>query len=194
MLALGLAAIWGCRTPFGPPAVPVANLYPTLCSSTVLGEARPVALTETDLSALLAHLGALGPLRSHGMAAGELPLARRGLARHGYAELDARRTACPVRWVILRGLAEANRPCLVVEVGYSSAPAVATQYAIDLAQPAAETGTRTDAYGRVSRIETWRGIADSIRVEVRRVFPPGLAEFWEVEYRAPVRQPTDAGS
>jgi hypothetical protein len=187
--ALAAAAfLWvGCRTPFKPATVPVANLYPTLNPSGILATTRPLVLSGGEASALLAHLGALGPLRAHGMGSGELPLVLRGLERHGYAELDARRTTCPVRWVVLRCVEEADRPLLVVEVGSVAPPAAAAHYGLDLGRPAAATGTRSDAYGRVSRVETWIAVSDQPVVQARRITAPGQAEYWELEYRAPVQ-------
>lgn len=185
-LALGVAlAVAGCRTPVKPLTVPIANLYPTLNPSGVLATTRPLKVAEGELSALLAHLGALGPLRAHGMGPGEMPLVVRALSRHGYAELDARRTACPVRWVVLRGLSESGRPSLAIEIGSAIPPAVAGEYGIDLGRPGTLAPPRRDAYGRVSLIEAWRAAAEGTTTEVRRVSPPGRGQYWELEYRRP---------
>ncbi len=186
LVLAALAAASGCRTPVKPATVPVANLYPTLTSTAVLDTTRPLKLESTDLSALLAHLGALGPLKAHGMRTEELSLALRGLERHGYAELDARRTACPIRWVVLRCAARPDPGCLVVEIGSSDLPAAAAQYGLDPKRPPAESGIRSDPYGRGSRIDAWRGLAARAAVELRRVQPMGGDAYWEFEYRAPL--------
>lgn len=184
---LGLLA--GCRTPFPPPTVPIANLYPTLHPGSVLDSSCPVPLAERELTALLAHLGLLGPLRAQGMGAAEVPLVVRGLERHGYAELDARRSACPVHWVVLRGVTAAGGTWLVVEAGMTAPAAGAAQYGIDVAAPPASVLPRIDIYGRRSQVQTWRGAAGESAVEVRRVIAAGSIPYWELEYRQAVRGP-----
>lgn len=184
----------GCRTPVPPPTSPVANLYPTLNPSAILEQCRPVRLAQIELSAGLAHLGLLGPLRTHGMAAAELPLVLRGLERHGYAELDARRTVCPVRWVVLRGEDTDGGTRLVIEAGLQEPPVTASQWAIDVKRPPATVETRAEAYGRSSRVETWHGTSERAAVEVRRVTPRGALPYWELSYRAGVRMPAGADS
>jgi hypothetical protein len=178
-------SVVGCRTPVKPLTVPVANLYPTLNPSSILAGARSVKVAEGDLSALLAHLGALGPLKAHGMGPGEMPLVLRGLERHGYAEIDARRTPCPVRWVVLRGITEESQPRLVVEIGFTSAPSAAEESGINLTRPGTLAPPRRDAYGRVSLIEAWRSHTERADIEVRHISPPGGGEYWELEYRIP---------
>ncbi|NLF18807.1 MAG: hypothetical protein GX595_16365 [Lentisphaerae bacterium] len=182
-----LVLLSACRTPVRPSAVPVANLYPTLHPSAVLESSRPLVLSEGDLSALLAHVGVLGPLRVHGMSAAELSLARRALERHGYAELDARRTACPVRWVVLRGVAEDGGSALSVEAALSAPPAAAGQGSIDLRRPPATVETRTGRGGSTVTVETWSGTADQAAVAVRRVSPAGSSPTWELHCRTRVR-------
>jgi|GEM_PF-2554844 len=188
-LALGVGVVLaGCRTPVKPLTVPIANLYPTLSPSGVLATTQPLTLAEAEVSALLAHLGALGPLRAHGMGPGEMPLVIRALARRGYAELDARRTACPVRWAILRCITDSGVPRLVIEIGSAAAPAIAAEYGIDLGRPGTLERPRRDAYGRVSLVEAWRSAGKRFTLEVRRVGPPGRgAEYWELECRMPCR-------
>jgi len=183
-----LVLLSACRTPVRPSAVPVANLYPTLHPSAVLESSRPLVLSEGDLSALLAHVGVLGPLRVHGMSAAELSLARRALERHGYAELDARRTTCPVRWVVLRGVAEDGDAALWIEAGLSAPPAAAGQWSIDLRRPPSTVEARTGRGGSTMAVETWSGSAEPAVVAVRRVGAAGSAPTWELSYRTPVRE------
>ncbi len=184
---LGLLA--GCRTPFQPPTVPIANLYPTLHPSSVLDSSCPLSLAEPELTALLAHLGLLGPLRAQGMGSAEVPLVVRGLQRHGYAELDARRSACPVHWVVVRGVTAAGETWLVVEAGMTAPPAGAAQYGIDVAAPPASVLPRADIYGRRSQVQAWRGAVGEAAVAVRRVTGLGAAPYWELEYRQAVPGP-----
>jgi hypothetical protein len=184
-----IGALSGCRTPFGPATVPVANLYPTLNPGSILDRSCPLRLPESELTALLAHLGLLGPLRAHGLGAGQVPLVVRGLERHGYAELDARRSACPVHWVVLRGLTEGRETRLVVEAGMADPPACAAECGIDVANAPASALPRADVYGRRSQVEIWRGASGSSPVEVRRVASPGRPPYWELEYRQVVRSP-----
>ncbi len=182
-----LVLLSACRTPVLPSAVPVANLYPTLHPSAVLTSSRPLVLSEGELSALLAHLGVLGPLRVHGMGAAELSLVRRALERHGYAELDARRTACPVRWVVLRGVAEDSGAALSIEAGLSAPPVAAGQWSIDLRRPPATVETRTERGGSTVTVESWSGSANQATVAVRRVSPAAASPTWELSCRARVR-------
>jgi len=189
-----LGPLCGCRTPVTPLTVPVANLYPTLNPSAVLDECRPVNLTSAELTAVLAHLGLLGPLKTYGMGPGELPVVRRGLERHGYAELDARRTVCPVRWVVLRSQGSNGASGFLVEAGLEAPPATAAQWAIDVKRPPATISTRNESYGGWSKVEVWRGTADSGEVEVRRVTPRGALVYWELSYRTAVRAAVPADS
>lgn len=190
LIAVGLVgALSGCRTPFEPPTVPIANLYPTLHPGSILDRSCPLSLADGEVAALLARLGLLGPLQTHGMGAGEIALVRRGLERHGYAELDARRSACPVHWVVLRGLATEGATWLVVEAGTGAAPGFALQCGIDVAATPASVLPRTDVYGRRSQVETWRGRSGAAAVEVRRVVPSGRPPYWELDYRQAGRRP-----
>lgn len=184
---LGLLA--GCRTPFQPPTVPIANLYPTLNPGSILDRSQPLSVTERELTALLAHLGLLGPLRAYGLGAGEMPLVVRGLERHGYAELDARRSACPLHWVVLRGVAEAGGTWLLLEAGMGVPPVYAPQCGIDVATAPASVLPRSDIYGRRSQVETWRGLSGESVIEVRRVTPAARSAYWELLVRQAVRRP-----
>lgn len=191
LLAGGLVVLLSaCRTPVRPSAVPVANLYPTLHPSAVLAASRPLSLTDGELSALLAHLGLLGPLRTHGMIAAELPLVRRALERHGYAELDARRTACPVRWVVLRGVSEGDGSALWIEAGLSAPPAAAGHWSIDLRRVPATVEPRVERSGSTVTVETWSGTAENAVVAVRRIRASSSLPTWELSYRTPVRKAT----
>jgi hypothetical protein len=188
-----LAALSACRTPFKPPTVPLANLYPTLHPSGILDSSRALRLTAGEVTALLVRLELLGPLQAYGMGPGEVPLVVRGLERHGYAELDARRSASPVHWVVLRGVVEAGETCLLLEAGLAAPPAGATPWGIDVAAPPATVLSRTDIYGRRSQVETWRGVADKAPVEVRRVIPAGRPRYWELAYRQRLQGPAGEG-
>ena len=181
---LGLAMA-GCRTPVLPPTVPVANLYPTLNPSSILETSRSVSVTAAEVSAILTEVGLLEPLTGHGMGPGEVPLVCRGLQRHGYAELDGRRSGGPVRWVVLRGVAEGGATCLVVEAGLESPPARAAQWGIEVRQSSGARTTRADIYGRRAEVETWRGTSARARVEVSRVQTKDRRTYWEVDYRVP---------
>jgi hypothetical protein len=186
VIAAGLlGALGGCRTPFNPPTVPIANLYPTLHPGSILDQSRAVVAGEAEVTAVLVRLGLLEPLRRHGMGPAEVPLVVRGLERHGYAELDARRSSCPVHWVVLRGVSEAGATWLVLEAGLAAAPAWAAASGMNLGAAPATAGSRTDVYGRRSQVETWRGALDGAPVAVRRVTSPGRPVYWEVEYRQP---------
>ena len=184
LVAVGLlVALNGCRTPFEPPTIPLANLYPTLHPGSILDSSKSLRLTEVEVAAVLSQLGLLEPLRAHGLGTVEVPLVSRGLERHGYAELDARRSACPVHWVVLRGVAEAGGTWLVVEAGMESTPGCASACGIDLVAAPVSVRPRTDVYGRRSQVETWRGGVGASPVEVRRVLPSGRPAYWELEYR-----------
>ncbi|MBN2450417.1 MAG: hypothetical protein JXR77_08505 [Lentisphaeria bacterium] len=185
--------LWGagCRTPVAPPVRPVANLFPTLQPVTVLEGLEPSDVADASLAEMLEEAGVLDPLRHWGLTTAELGTAARGLRRRGYAEIDARRCACPVRWVVLRTLAvtEALRE-LRVEAGHADVPGIAREYGIDVATEPGERATRHDVYGRGSEVWSWHGGRGGRACTVRRVYgPAGGTVHWETEirFRIPVR-------
>lgn len=94
----------GCRT-YQPPQRPVAYMYPTLMSGTQLRRLTPQNTSPADLQSYLESMELWRPLVKAGLETPELETLSRSLARRGYAELDARRSACPVAWVAFMGIA-----------------------------------------------------------------------------------------
>ena len=87
-----------------PPERPVAYMYPSAIHAEMLSLLKPVAAGESQLDELLRLLGVKVDLVKFGLTPQELETVSRGLRRRGYAELDCRRTKCPVRMVIFFSL------------------------------------------------------------------------------------------
>ena len=184
LLAIGWLSA-GCRTPFEPPTRPIANLYPTVYPSTILGEVKPGAVPLRRLGELLQETGLLAPLTVAGMWRQELETVVRGLAHRGYAEIDARRSDCRVRWVVFRLQTLSTGLCLVLEAGGDDMSPAARYFGIDTAA-APKVADRTDIYGRRSLLQTWTTTGDRGEGTIRRVCrTDGLLLYWEIEARIP---------
>ena len=100
-----LFLLCGCvDTGYQPPQRPLAYMYPTLMPGTQLRQLRGVEVTVALLRQRLEGLGLWEPLVAAGLTEQELATVVRSLSHRGYAELDARRTKSPVRWVAFLGL------------------------------------------------------------------------------------------
>lgn len=83
------------------PNRPLAYLYPSMRPMSALATMTPVQCTLPELIALLEKEGLYADLKAAGLLEQELETVRRGLAKRGYAEIDARHTKCRVRTVAI---------------------------------------------------------------------------------------------
>ena len=89
---LALLALLASCAAVRPPERPVAYIYPTTRPMAALSEMTPVNASLEDIRALLDKLGVLRELVDAGLTDVELGIVCRGLAKHGYSEIDARRS------------------------------------------------------------------------------------------------------
>lgn len=98
VLLIPVFFFFACRT-VRPPVRPVAGLYPTVDISYKLDKLTALSCDEEQLREALISIRVWDLLLQAGMEETELSLVKRGLAEHGYAEIDARRSAAPIHWV-----------------------------------------------------------------------------------------------
>ena len=94
----------GCAT-YQPPERPVAFMVPTLTRGGSLQALHRLRVSPDLLRSHLEEQQFWEPLRKVGLEESELETISRGLRLRGYAELDARRTASPLQWVMFFGSA-----------------------------------------------------------------------------------------
>ena len=104
ILTAVLALCYGCAT-YQPPERPVAFMVPTLTRGGSLQALHRLRVSPDLLRSHLEEQQFWEPLRQAGLEESELETISRGLRLRGYAELDARRTASPLQWVIFCGSA-----------------------------------------------------------------------------------------
>ena len=95
VLSLLLASCVGVKAPNRP----LAYLYPTTRPMAELGSLTPVKTTQEAVIALLEKEGLYADLKRAGLEDMELETVLRGLAKRGFAEIDARHTKCRVKVV-----------------------------------------------------------------------------------------------
>lgn len=101
IIFLGTILLSGCiSSGHYPPERPVAYMYPSVMRSQNLAMMKPCMTDEAAIDAKLEALGVKAILEEYGMMRTELQTVVRGLRNRGYAEIDCRRTKCPVRFVI----------------------------------------------------------------------------------------------
>jgi hypothetical protein len=87
-----------------PPERPVAYMYPSVMRAQNLSLMKGCPADESAIEAKLDELGVRAILEQYGLVRAELQTIARGIRNRGYAELDCRRTKCPVRFVIFFSL------------------------------------------------------------------------------------------
>ena len=101
IIFFGVILVSGCLSSgHYPPERPVAYMYPSVMRSQNLAMMKPCVTDEAAIEAKLEALGVKAILGQYGMMRTELQTVVRGLRNRGYAEIDCRRTKCPVRFVI----------------------------------------------------------------------------------------------
>lgn len=98
---LGLSLLLSSCVGVKAPNRPLAYLYPSMRPMSALASMTPVESTLPELIALLEKDGLYADLKAAGLLEQELETVRRGLAKRGYAEIDARHTKCRVRIVAI---------------------------------------------------------------------------------------------
>jgi len=93
-------ALVSCTT-VKPPQRPVAYIYPSLVPMSAIKAYRPVQLDEATVKSFLKESRTLAILEKAGLRQSELSILVRGLAKHGYAELDARRSKSEISWLTI---------------------------------------------------------------------------------------------
>ena len=104
ILTAALALGYGCAT-YQPPERPMAFMVPTLTRGGNLENLHRLRVSPEILRSHLEEQQFWEPLRKAGLEESELETVSRGLRLRGYAELDARRTASPLQWVMFFGSA-----------------------------------------------------------------------------------------
>ncbi|MBQ7650806.1 MAG: hypothetical protein IJS15_07595 [Victivallales bacterium] len=84
-----------------PPQRPVAYIYPSLVPMATIKTYRPMQLDEATVKRFLEESRTLATLEKAGLRQSELSILVRGLAKHGYAELDARRSKSEISWLTI---------------------------------------------------------------------------------------------
>ncbi len=84
-----------------PPERPVAYIYPSLVPMAAIQSCTPKQLTAERIRSLLEESRSLAILESAGLQQGEIGILMRGIAKHGYAELDVRRSKCDISWLTI---------------------------------------------------------------------------------------------
>lgn len=108
-----------CQTTLPPPR-PLANMYPSLEPAAVLNALQPRPTDPDWLRRQLAAIALDRLLLQYGFPDHEWPLLARGLSRRGYAEIDARKTGSPLRWMIFR--APSGNPQLMIIAAFDNLP------------------------------------------------------------------------
>ena len=93
-------ALVSCST-IKPPQRPVAYIYPSLVPMSAIKTYSPMQLDEAKVKGLLDVSRTLTILEKAGLRQSELSILVRGLAKHGYAELDARRSKSEISWLTI---------------------------------------------------------------------------------------------
>ena len=97
IMALLLAS---CAT-VQPPQRPVAYIYPSLVPMSAIQACRPTKHDEAAVRKLLEKSRTLLILENAGLQQSEISILVRGIAKHGYAELDARRSKSIISWLTI---------------------------------------------------------------------------------------------
>lgn len=99
-LSLSIAALLlASCTSVKPPQRPVAYIYPSLVPMAAIKDCTQAQLAPDAIRKLLDESRTLTILENAGLLPTELATLSRGLAKHGYAELDARRSKSVISWL-----------------------------------------------------------------------------------------------
>lgn len=176
LVVLTLLACSACRTPQAPPR-PLANMYPSLEPAAILETLQPRPIAADWLRQQLAALDLDRQLQLSGFPDHDWALLARGLSRRGYAEIDARKTGSPLRWITFR--APAGTRQLIVTAAFDALPAAATRSGL---QPDRTPPARTDTTAEGQSSE-WQTRLDSGPLLIlRSLLParPGTPRRWQI--------------
>jgi len=115
LLAVVLA---GCHS-FTPPERPVAYIFPTVQDWSALQNLQAREIKSDVLKEALKKAGLLDELMAAGMLECDFDILVRGIRRHGYSELDARKTDLPFRWI---AFCSDKGDSLILWVGFNDSP------------------------------------------------------------------------
>ncbi len=99
-ISLTVFTLLSCST-VKPPQRPVAYIYPSLVPMSAIQLCTPVQLDDATIRKLLNESRTLSILENAGLRQSEIAILARGLAKHGYAELDARRSKSDISWLTI---------------------------------------------------------------------------------------------
>ena len=108
-----------------PPQRPVAYIYPSLVPMSAI-KCTPTQLATEAIRELLKESRTLAILENAGLQTGEIAILSRGLAKHGYAELDARRSKSIISWVSISCQGETT----IIRAIYRKKPAEFNRFGI----------------------------------------------------------------
>ena len=146
-LAAVLVALCGCYR-VKPPSRPVAYLYPTVMPMSALESCTARPATPQEVRAILEEATLLPLLEKAGLLPGDLEIMARGLAKRGYAELDARRAPGNLNWV---AILFREKGCHVLG-GFAKKPAAGAGFDAAILDGQAKSRFERDPYGRVKSI------------------------------------------
>lgn len=174
-----LLLLSACRT-VEPPQRPVAYLFPSVRTMGALEGLQAQDIAVADLAALLDATGCGPLLRQVGLLDQELAIVARGLAKRGYAELDARRSSGPILWVTFAGM---NGGHLEITAAFQHLPPESCRAGINPRQPPHEATLGHDLYGRLQKTLIWK----AGRAELRRWqwTENGPENCWEMRWLFP---------
>jgi len=183
-LAVGAAIIFlsGCLSvPSRPPYI---GMFPSLHAAGTLNEVKPYKIDATRVQELLRTAGIDVSLGEFRLKEDDFRLLARGLSRHGYAEIDARRSASQVRWAVLKSLPETEKEnaILSVETGYWQRPPEKHLAGINLDRPPDRTENRTNIHGEREKHSSWERRIGGISILVSRVTDQRTSRLhhWEI--------------
>lgn len=171
LMFLSCLLLAGCCTDAVlPPERPLAYVYPTLVPMNAIVDCVPVQLDVNAVRTVLDKSQILEELVETGLLESELEILARGLAKHGYAELDSRRCKkAKLRWVSVFTYSDK----FVVCSGYDKLPPEKCRFNLQ-----AQGGTSRqefDFYGRKRNVICFGN--DNVRMKKVRL---DSKESWEV--------------
>ena len=99
LLCVWMVLAWVSCVGVRPPKRPVAYIYPSVHTMAVISSLKPIQATMEDLRETLKRGEVYVDLMNAGLQEMDLDIVLRGLAKHGYAEIDARQCKGRVKLV-----------------------------------------------------------------------------------------------
>lgn len=166
-----------------PPERPVAYMYPMLVKMSEIADCKPTIASPDNVKSLLAQAHLLEPLMAAGLRNVDLGILARGLAKHGYAEIDARRAACPVRWASIAFRAGAA----IIRSGFKELPPDECRFGIKPDDSSARQTIERGSYGQSIYVKTW-SIPGTRAFLKKLASPHNDSRHWEIIVTLPLEK------